>query len=84
MIERTGIITFKGNPMTLLGEEVKLEDKAKDFTVLANDMSPVKLSDYKGKVVVLSVLPSVDTGVCSIQATKFNEEIAKFSKDDVQ
>ena len=84
MIERTGIITFKGNPMTLLGEEVKLEDKAKDFTVLANDMSPVKLSDYKGKVVVLSVFPSVDTGVCSIQATKFNEEIAKFSKDDVQ
>lgn len=84
MTERTGVITFKGNPMTLLGEEVKVGDKAKDFTVAANDLSPVKLSDYKGKVVVLSVFPSVDTSVCAIQTAKFNQEIAQFSKDDVQ
>lgn len=84
MKERTGVITFKGNPMTLLGEEVKVGDVAKDFTVLSNDLSPVKLSDYKGKVVVLAVFPSVDTGVCAIQTTKFNQEIAQFSKDDVQ
>ena len=84
MAERTGVITFKGNPMTLLGEEVKVGDKAKDFTVLANDLSPVKLSDYKGKVVVLAVFSSVDTGVCAIQTTKFNQEIAQFSKEDVQ
>lgn len=84
MKERTGVITFKGNPMTLLGEEVKVGDVSKDFTVLANDLSPVKLSDYKGKVVVLAVFPSVDTGVCAIQTTKFNQEIAQFSKEDVQ
>ena len=84
MAERTGVITFKGNPMTLLGEEVKTGDKAKDFTVLANDLSPVRLSDYVGKIVVLSVFPSVDTGVCAIQTTKFNQEIAQFPKDDVQ
>lgn len=84
MLERKGVVTFKGNEVTLLGEEVKVGNKAKDFTVLANDLSPVKLSDYAGKVVVIAVFPSVDTGVCAIQTTKFNNEIAQFSKDDVQ
>lgn len=77
-------VTFKGNPVTLLGETVKVGDKAKDFTVLATDLSPVKLSDFAGKVVVISVVPSVDTGVCEMQTIRFNKEIANFSKDDVQ
>lgn len=77
-------VTFKGNPVTLLGEEVKVGEKAKDFAVLGTDLSPVKLSDYAGKVVVISVVPSVDTGVCELQTIRFNKEISEFSKDDVQ
>ena len=83
MSERKGVVTFKGNPITLLGEEVKKGDKAKDFTVLGTDLSEVKLSDYAGKVVVISVFPSVDTGVCALQLSRFNQEAANFG-DDVQ
>ena len=81
MSERKGVVTFKGNPITLLGEEVKKGDKAKDFTVLGTDLSEVKLSDYAGKVVVISVFPSVDTGVCALQLTRFNQEAANFDKN---
>lgn len=70
-------ITFKGNPVTLLGNEVKVGDQAPDFTVLANDLSEVKLSDYKGSVRILSSVPSLDTGVCDVQTRRFNEEAAK-------
>jgi thiol peroxidase len=69
-------ITFKGNPITLLGNEVKVGDKAPDFTVLANDLSPVTLSDSKGSVRLISVVPSIDTGVCDAQTRRFNEEAA--------
>lgn len=74
MKETTGKITFKGNPLTLLGEEVKVGDKAPDFTVLGADLSPVKLSDYDGKVRVLALYPSIDTGVCQLQNKRFNAE----------
>ncbi|MBE3569250.1 MAG: thiol peroxidase [Bacillales bacterium] len=70
-------ITFKGNPVTLLGNEVKVGDQAPDFTVLANDLSEVTLSDYKGSVRILSSVPSLDTGVCDAQTRRFNEEAAK-------
>lgn len=69
-------ITFKGNPVTLLGTEVKVGDKAPDFTVLANDLTPVTLSDSKGSVRLISVVPSLDTGVCDQQTRRFNEEAA--------
>lgn len=75
-------ITFKGNPVTLLGTEVKVGDKAPDFTVLANDLSPVTLESSKGKVRLISVVPSVDTGVCDAQTRRFNEEAANL--DNVQ
>ena len=75
MSERKGVVTFKGNPITLLGEEVKKGDKAKDFTVLGTDLSEVKLSDYAGKVVVISVFPSVDTGICALQTINFNKAV---------
>lgn len=74
MKETTGKITFKGNPLTLLGEEVKVGDKAPDFTVVGADLSPVKLSDYDGKVRVLALYPSIDTGVCQLQNKRFNAE----------
>src|SRR6056297_4236574 len=76
-------VTFKGNPVTLLGKEIKEGDSAPDFTVLNNELSPVKLSDYKGKVKILSIFPSVDTGVCSKQNHRFNEEASKLSDDIV-
>jgi thioredoxin-dependent peroxiredoxin len=75
-------ITFGGNPVTLLGSEVKVGDKAPNFTVLANDLSPVTLEDSKGSVRLISVVPSLDTGVCDAQTRRFNEEAAKF--DNVQ
>jgi thioredoxin-dependent peroxiredoxin len=70
-------ITFKNNPVTLLGNEVKVGEKAPDFKVLANDLSPVTLADTKGQVRLISVVPSLDTGVCDAQTRRFNEEASK-------
>ncbi|EWG10533.1 thiol peroxidase [Cytobacillus firmus] len=70
-------ITFKGNPVTLLGNEVKAGDKAPEFKVLANDLSEVTLADSKGQVRLISVVPSIDTGVCDAQTRRFNEEASK-------
>ncbi|GIW50156.1 MAG: hypothetical protein KatS3mg080_0767 [Anoxybacillus sp.] len=67
-------VTFKGNPVTLIGNEVKVGDAAPNFTVLANDLSPVTLDDTKGFVRLISVVPSIDTGVCDAQTRRFNEE----------
>ncbi|UYZ21063.1 thiol peroxidase [Mesobacillus jeotgali] len=69
-------VTFKGNPVTLLGNEVKVGDQAPDFKVLANDLSQVTLQDSKGQVRLISVVPSLDTGVCDAQTRRFNEEAA--------
>ena len=75
-------ITFAGNPMPVSGKEIKVGDKAPEFTVLSNDLKPVKLSDYSG-VKVLSVFPSIDTGVCAAQNRRFNVEAAKYSDVDI-
>ena len=76
-VERQGVFTFKGNPVTLLGNEVKVGDQAPDFTVLANNLTPVTLADSKGTVRIISVVPSLDTGVCDQQTRRFNEEAAQ-------
>jgi thiol peroxidase len=81
--ERKNAVTFKGNPLTLLGDELKPGMKAPDFEVLANDLSPVKLNDYHDKIKVISVVPSLDTPVCDAQTRKFNEAAASFSADTV-
>lgn len=70
-------ITFKGNPVTLLGNQVKVGEKAPNFSVLANDLSAVTLDDSKGSVRLISVVPSLDTGVCDAQTRRFNEEANK-------
>ncbi|MBD1380124.1 thiol peroxidase [Metabacillus arenae] len=70
-------ITFKGNPVTLLGNEVSVGETAPDFKVLANDLTEVTLADSKGSVRIISVVPSIDTGVCDAQTRRFNEEAAK-------
>lgn len=74
--ERSGIITFDGNPLTLVGDEVKVGQKAPNFELLANDLSSVRLSDTAGKVRILSVVPSLDTPVCDVQTRTFNEHAA--------
>jgi len=76
-------VTFQGNPVTLIGNETKKGDNAPDFTVINNELKPVSLSDFNGKIKVLSIFPSVDTGVCSKQNHRFNEEASKLSDDIV-
>ena len=67
-------VTFKGQPVTLLGKVAKVGDTAPDFTVLSSSLQPVKLSDYEGKVKVIAVYPSIDTGVWQAQNRRFNKE----------
>ena len=82
-MERTGIITFQGNPLTLIGNEVKVGDKAPEFEVIANDLSSYTLSSCSGKVRMISSVPSLDTPVCDTQTRRFNEEMAGFGNDIV-
>ena len=82
-MERENVITFQGNPLTLVGDAVSVGQTAPDFTVTANDLSPYALSDDKGKVVVVSVVPSLDTPVCDTQTRKFNEAAAGLGDDVV-
>ena len=77
MQERKGIITFKGNPVTLLGPEIRVGDKAPDFQVVDTSLAPVTLADFRGKVKVLSAVPSLDTPVCDRETRRFNQEAAK-------
>ena len=76
MNERTGIITFKGNPMTLLGPELKVGDKAPDFQVVDNGLQPVTLASSAGKIRIISSVPSLDTPVCDTETRRFNQEAA--------
>ena len=70
-------VTLRGNPFNLAGAEVKVGQDAPDFTALDNNLQPVRLSDAKGKkVVVLSSVPSVDTPVCDTETRRFNKEAA--------
>lgn len=74
-------VTSGGNPINLVGTEVKVGDKAKDFVLSKNDLSPSSLKDYEGKIKVLNIVPSLDTGVCDAQTRKFNAELG--SREDV-
>jgi thiol peroxidase len=76
MQERKGVITFKGGPLTLLGPEIKVGDTAPSFKVLTNGLQEATLDQYKGKTLILSVAPSLDTPVCALQTQRFNKEIA--------
>lgn len=74
-------IKFNGSPVTLIGNEIKVGDTAPVFKATNPDMSEFNSEDLKGKIVVYSVAPSIDTGVCAIQARTFNEEATKLSDD---
>ncbi|MCX5891313.1 MAG: thiol peroxidase [Deltaproteobacteria bacterium] len=75
MLERPGIITMKGKPLTLVGPELKPGDPAPDFTVVANDLSDFQFSSLQGVCVICSV-PSLDTPTCDIETRRFNDEAA--------
>ncbi len=81
MSERKDIVTMKGNPVTLIGNEVKVGDKAPDFEVVGKDLSTVKFSSFAGKVCIISCVPSLDTSVCDVMTRKFNEEAVKLGDD---
>lgn len=80
--KRTDVVTSQGKPLTLVGDEIKVGEQAPDFTALNRHMQPVSLSDFAGKVRIITAFPSIDTKVCSMQARRFNEEAAKL--EDIQ
>ena len=81
MATTNNTITSKGNPLALAGRWPKVGDPAPDFTVLANDLSPVRLSDFKGKTLVICSVPSLDTSVCDTEVRKFNEHATSLGDD---
>jgi len=81
MLERSGAVTMKGSPLTLVGPELKVGDKAPDCVVLNADLTPVSLSAYRGKVCIIASVPSLDTPVCDIEARQFNQEAANLGPD---
>ncbi len=83
MNQRKDVITFKGQPLTLLGDEVTLGQTAPEATVLDNALNPVALSDFRGKIVIVSSVPSLDTSVCDLQTRRFNTEAASLGDDVV-
>jgi len=83
MKERKGLVTMKGNALTLVGEEVCVGDTAPDFEVVANDLSPVEFSSFAGRVCIISSVPSLDTSVCDIMTRRFNEEAGRLGEDVV-
>ena len=81
--ERAGAVTFKGNPLTLIGPELKPGQKAPDVQLTANDLSTVTLANSAGKTRLISVVPSLDTPVCDQQTRRFNAEASKLPGDIV-
>jgi thiol peroxidase len=81
MQERKGLITMRGKPLTLIGSRVEIGQQAPDCELLANDLSPVKLSAFRGRVCVISSVPSLDTSVCDTETRRFNEEAEKLGDE---
>jgi len=79
--ERKGAVTMRGNPMTLVGPEIKPGQKAPSFTAVGKGLAQVALDQFKGKVKIFSAIPSVDTPVCDMETRRFNEEASKLPGD---
>lgn len=80
MIERKGVVTSKGNPVTLLGPEIKVGDRAPSFTAVTNDMKVETITPSDGKVRILASVPSLDTAVCDTETRRFNTEAGKLGQ----
>jgi thiol peroxidase len=83
MNERRGMVTFNGNPLTLIGDEISVGMAAPDVEAVSTDMKPVKPSAYRGKVVILATVPSLDTPVCDVETRRFNREAMDLGPDVV-
>jgi thiol peroxidase len=83
MEERDGLVTMKGNPITLMGTELQVGDQAPDFVAMDNDLNPVSFDSFRGKVCIISSVPSLDTPVCDMETRRFNDEAGRLG-DDVE
>ena len=81
MHERHGFVTFKGTPLTLLGQAPQIGSKAPEFAALRGDLSPFSLAQAAGKTVVINSVPSLDTPVCAMQTRRFNQEATALGSD---
>jgi len=79
--ERKGAVTMRGNPMTLVGPELKAGQKPPAFTAVGKGLAPVTLDQFKGKVKIIAAIPSIDTPVCDAETRRFNEEASKLPGD---
>lgn len=81
--ESVGLVVAGGKPITLLGNQVYVGNDAPNFSVVDEKFTKVTLADFAHKTVMISVVPSLDTGVCSLQTKRFNEEVANLPEDIV-
>jgi|GEM_PF-6490942 len=81
MEERKGEVTVQGNPVTLIGPKLEIGQTAPDFSLIDNDMKPITRAQFKGKILVLLSVPSLDTPVCDLEVRKFNKEAANLGED---
>jgi len=81
LTETKNLVKANDKYITLLGNQVTVGEQAPNFTVVDKNFSPIKLSDFSGQIVLISVVPSLDTGVCSLQTKRFNDESAKLPKN---
>ena len=79
--ERKGAVTMRGNPMTLVGPEIKVGQKAPNFNVVDKAMRPATLDQFKGKVKIITTVPSLDTPVCDAETRRFNVEASNLPGD---
>jgi thiol peroxidase len=80
MKERQGAVTLNGKPQTVLGEALKAGDRAPDFRLRATDGSTKSLRDFAGKPLLVSVVPSLDTGICDAQSRRFDQEAVRLKE----
>lgn len=81
MPDKESVVTMKGNPLTLVGSQVKVGDPAPDFEVVDNDLSAVKFSSFRGKICIIASVPSLDTSVCDRMTRRFNQEAGRLGDD---
>jgi thiol peroxidase len=72
---------FQGQPLELVGEELRVGDSVPDFTLTGNDMADLTINQFKGKTLIISAVPSLDTPVCSVETKRFNDEAEKLPGD---
>ena len=82
-MERTGVVTMQGKPVTLVGPEIKVGEVAPDFTCIDSRLNLVRLSDFAGKIRLIASVPSLDTAVCNKETIKFNDEAERIADDRV-